>query len=100
LSSWVLRGLEKNVAINTLVQLQPPQLKAVENIARGLAGAEAYDLGRESWEMLVAEFIEQDLEGETALYRSKGGKLLTVEHLSDKSEYADTSAGSMALFTF
>jgi hypothetical protein len=92
--------LENNVSITTLTQLQPTQIKAVEAIARGDAGADVYELGRGSWEELIAEFIEQDLEGEAALYRSNGGKLLAVEHFADQSEYADTSAGSMALFTF
>jgi hypothetical protein len=100
LSSWVMNGLQRKISIGTLAQLQPAQLTAVGEIARGDAGVDTYDLGRESWEKLVAEFIEHDQEGEAALYRSKGGKLLTVEHMSDQSEYADTSAGSMALFTF
>jgi hypothetical protein len=100
LSAWVIKGIEKKVPIQTLVDLPPSELQAVELIAHGEAGADAYDAGRLSWEKLVREFLDADLGSEAALYRSKGGKLVAVEHHADVSEYADTSAGSMAVFSF
>ena len=100
LSSWVLTGLEKKSSIDALEQLDPVHLGHVEAIARGDATADAYDGGRESWERLVREFVEKDPGEEAALYRSRGGRLVSVEHHSDQSEYADSSAGTMALFQF
>jgi hypothetical protein len=99
LSAWVIRGLQKDLAIDTLSQLRASELEAIAAIARGEAGAEAYDVGRASWEQLIVEFVEKGLGEEAELYLSKGGGFLTVEHHSDQSEYADTSAGSMALFS-
>lgn len=100
LSSWVLNGLEKKSSIDALAKLGSVHLGHVEAIARGDATADVYGAGRESWERLVREFIEKDVGEEAALYRSRGGRLVSVEHHSDQSEYADSSAGSMALFEF
>jgi hypothetical protein len=100
LSLWVLSGLEKKSSIDALGKLDPAHLGYVEAIARGDATADAYNGGRESWERLVREFVEKGVGEEAALYRSRGGRLVSVEHHSDQSEYADSSAGTMALFEF
>jgi hypothetical protein len=100
LSSWVLNGLDKKSSFDSLEELDPAHLAYVKAIALGEATADGYESGRGSWERLVREFIEKDVGEEAALYRSRGGRLVSVEHHSDQSEYADSSAGTMALFEF
>lgn len=98
LSPWVLRGLQHQTSIRALSNVPSAELEAIAAIARGAAGAETYEVGRRCWESLIAEFVETDRDSEAALYRSKGGRLMAVEHHADQSEYADMSSGSMAFF--
>lgn len=72
----------------------------VEAIATGNANQATYEQGREAWGQLATDYIHQGLAAEAVLYQSKGAKLVEIEHGVDKSAYADTSAGAMALFRF
>jgi hypothetical protein len=55
---------------------------------------------KEAWELACQEFIEQGHSDEANLYRDHGGILCRIEHNADTSDYADTCAGSMAVFRF
>jgi hypothetical protein len=100
LSEWVLDGIKEKEGIAAVTQLKDSEIKALEAIAGGDLDEKVYNVGKEGWEKLAREYIEKG-NGEAAmLYVSKGGKLVTVEHLTDTSEFANTSGGAMAVFSF
>ena len=100
LSDWVLEGIRTQKGVDTLDNLPEAELKAIEAIAKGDLTDSVYQEGKERWEILAREYVDKNLGAEAALYQSKGGKLVTVEHQADTSEFANTSGGAMALFSF
>jgi hypothetical protein len=97
----VLKGIKEKEGIDAVSKLKEEEIKALEAIAAGGdLDEKVYNVGKDGWEMLAREYIEKGNGGEAMLYVSKGGKLVAVEHLSDTSEFANTSGGAMALFSF
>jgi hypothetical protein len=56
--------------------------------------------GRDAWEEQCVNFIDNGLSGEANLYTNAGGTFSRIEHNADRTEYADTCSGSMAVFRF
>jgi len=102
LSEWVLNGLRNETTIPILQEEDDEVLQDIEKIASGQVtySDPIYQANKDRWERLAQEFVKLGLGGEAALYQSKGASLSSIEHGTDDSEYADTSAGVMALFTF
>jgi hypothetical protein len=100
LSAWVLQGIQMHEHIDTFMKLKEAELKAVESIAVGELDEKVYNAGKEGWEKLAREYLGKRMGEEAALYQSKGGTISTVEHLADTSEFANTSGGAMAIFSF
>lgn len=112
LCDWVVQGLEKEQEIQTLSTLRQAQdqvaFEAVQAIATGtprqghsVVGAGTYRDGQFGWEELAREFLDRGLGEEAALYQSKGGELVAIEHLADHSEaYLKSAGGCMARFFF
>jgi hypothetical protein len=100
LSEWVLAGIKEKEGVDAAKNLKDAEIKALEAIAGGELDEKVYNVGKELWEKLAREYIEKGNGGEAMLYVSKGGKLVSVEHLEDNSEFANTSGGAMAVFSF
>jgi hypothetical protein len=100
LSEWVLNGIKEKEGIDAVTKLKDAEIKALEAIAGGELDEKVYNVGKEVWEKVAREYIEKGNGGEAMLYVSKGGKLVAVEHLVDTSEFANTSGGAMAVFSF
>jgi len=102
LSEWVMTGIKEKEGVDAYKDLSATDLQVLEAIASGalLQDPVAYAAGKEGWERLAREFIEKGQGEEAALYVSKGGKLTAVEHLVDASDFANTSGGAMAVFSF
>jgi hypothetical protein len=99
LSEWVLNGLKEKEGIDAVAKLKDSEIKALEAIAGGDLDEKVYNVGKEGWEKLAREYIEKGNGAEAMLYVSKGGKLVAFER-SDTSEFANTSGGAMAVFSF
>lgn len=54
----------------------------------------------QAWESMCRDFVEAGQSSEAILYQAHGGTLSHVEHQRDTSDYANTCAGSMAVFRF
>jgi hypothetical protein len=100
LSEWVLKGIKEKEGIDAVSKLKEEEVKALQAIAGGELDEKVYAVGKEGWEKVAREYIEKGNGGEAMLYVSKGGKLVAVEHLADTSEFANTSGGAMAVFSF
>lgn len=80
--------------------MNDPEVEAVTAIAEGTASDDVYESGRTAWEDLIKDFIEAKVGDEATLYQSKGAEFVSVEHHADDTDYADTSGGAMARFSF
>lgn len=104
LSEWVLEGIKDEGSVEAVVGLEKADLEALEAIAGGggdlLVDEAVYAKGKADWERLAREYVEKGNGEEAVLYVSKGGKLVSVEHLADTSEFARESGGAMAIFSF
>jgi hypothetical protein len=103
LSEWVLKGIKEKKGIDAVSSLKEAEIKALAAIALAAGGEldeNVYTVGKEGWEKVAREYVEKGNGGEAMLYVSKGGKLVAVEHLADTSEFANTSGGTMAVFSF
>jgi len=100
LSEWVLRGLRNEVSIEALKELSDAEVDAVSAIAEGPVTDSVYETGRDAWEELIGDFLNQNVGDEATLYQSKGAVFVQVEHHSDDTDYADTCGGATALFAF
>lgn len=100
-----MRGLRNELSISCISSFSDKEIDAVNAIAEGLGSTESstnnvYETGRNAWEELAKEFIQSNVGDEATLYQSKGATFLSVEHHADNSDYADTSGGAMAKFSF
>jgi len=69
-------------------------------LTKGAGNKDDYQKVQNAWEKLAMEYLEKGLGKEAALYAAKGAKLTAIQHLTDTSDYANASGGSMALFSF
>lgn len=95
LTDWVLKGVDNRQSIESLARLSDFDLAVVKGIAKG----DVKDTNKAFWEDIVREFVNKRLGEEAALYQDRGGKLVAIEHNADDTEYTDSSAGTMAVFT-
>jgi hypothetical protein len=100
LSEWVLKGIKEKKGIDAVSKLKEEEIMALEAIAGGELDEKGYALGKDGWEKVAREYVEKGNGGEAMLYVSKGGKLVSFEHLADTSGFANTSGGAMAVFSF
>ena len=111
LCDWVMKGIEGKEDIEVLDTLQakdPVTYEAVVAIATGVpreshtvVGMGTFRDGQFGWGELAKEFVHRKLGEEAALFESRGGELITIEHLADHSEiYMKSAGGAMAQFFF
>lgn len=103
LCEFARKSIEENdVAITS--KLDDQSLDACLAIASGIPHADNKDIfraGKDGWQLLAKEFIEQGLAEEVDLYRSNGAEVVRIEHLADTSEkYMKTAGGAMCLLFF
>jgi hypothetical protein len=111
LCDWAVKGIQDREDIDvldTLQQKDPVTYEAVVAIATGVpreshtvVGMGTFRDGQYGWGELAKEFVRRKLGDEAALYESKGGELVNIEHLADHSEeYVKSAGGAMARFFF
>lgn len=111
LCDWVVKGIhdkEDIDVLDTLRQKDPVTYDAVVAIATGVpreshtvVGMGTFRDGQYGWGELAKEFVRRRLGDEAALYESKGGELVSIDHLADHSEeYVKSAGGAMARFFF
>jgi hypothetical protein len=92
LSEWVLKQNTNNDLFAIAI--------AKKNESSISSSSENDDNERDNiWETVAMDFVNQGLSDESNLYREKG-LLNRIEHNADTSEFANTCAGSMAVFRF
>jgi len=101
LSEWVLDLITRNQIHDSSFT---GDIQLLENIARDNTFTnEEYRKCKSAWENLAIQFTKEQIEagaGEAALYAHNGATLSSIEHHSDISEFQNTCAGAMALFSF
>ena len=111
LCEWVAKGIADEEEIELLEKIQnndPKSYEAVVAIATGVpreshtvVGMGTFRDGQYVWGELAKEFVRRKLGEEPVLYESKGGEMVSIEHLADHSEgYIETAGGAMARFFF
>ena len=111
LCEWVTKGIngEKDIQVlETMKKTDPQTYEAVVAMATGVpreghsvVGMGTFRDAQFGWEELAKEFVGRNLGEEAALYQSKGGELVTIEHMADKSDaYIKSAGGAMARFFF
>ena len=100
LSDWV-QSLKDFESIEELQDMDPTTQEALICIARNQA-PDLYTRHKQQWEILAKAFLADptQVNGEAALYQSKGAQLAEILHQADESEFSDTCAGAMAVFEF
>lgn len=91
-----LHGLSEWVQKEKLEGRKENEAKLLNEIANGILDNYDSDL----WQPLAMEYATSGMAGEANLYAEKNGKLIRIAHQADTSEFANTSAGAMAIFHF
>lgn len=112
LCSWVTKCIEGAEESQVLSKLKMGEddasYQAVKAIATGVprpghsvVGVGTYRDGEKGWKALSQEFVQLEKSDEVKLYLSRGGELVSVEHLAEQSEeYLRSAGGAMARFFF
>lgn len=100
LSEWVLKNLNKT-SIDTIASMEEKRVKVLEDILNDTGIHEdIYEKIKLDWEKLAQEFLGKGQSEEAILYESKGGVFSEIIHHADTSDYASSSLGAMATYTF
>mmetsp|Transcript_27769 Transcript_27769/g.41313 ORF Transcript_27769/g.41313 Transcript_27769/m.41313 type:complete len:223 (-) Transcript_27769:32-700(-) len=101
LSEWVAEGIANKKTIATLSSLSIGEIEAIKRLTERISvDDDTYNTAKKGIEMLAKEFLAEGLGEEASLYQSKGGGFVSIDHHADKTDYSDTSFGTMAVFKF
>jgi hypothetical protein len=96
-SSSDIRGMASLHGLSDYVLKQPDASPSVQAIAKNEAQSTCDQV---AWEKLCHDFVEKGMSSEAKMYQEHGGILSHIEHDADASDYANTCAGSIAVFRF
>jgi hypothetical protein len=91
-----LHGLTDWVQKHKLLDRSETEAKILKEIIDG--NQSSYD--KDVWANLAMEYAISGLGGEANLYLSNNGVFDSILHHTDKTDFSDTCAGAMALFSF
>ncbi|CAJ1934168.1 unnamed protein product [Cylindrotheca closterium] len=111
LCDWVDSAIRGNIHSEELSRLQQndqASFEAVQAIATGIprsghsvVGEGTYLDGTAGWKALSVEFLLQGMSKECNLYKQRNARLVSIEHMADRSPaYLQSAGGAMARLFF
>ncbi|KAL3919473.1 MAG: hypothetical protein SGILL_003733 [Bacillariaceae sp.] len=92
-----IRGLAALHGVSEYVLGQSSVSPSIKAIAKNESESTS---DQDEWEKVCHLFVEKGMSTEAKLYQDHGGILSHIEHGADTGDYANTCAGSMAVFRF
>jgi len=111
LCEWVNAAIVGSIHSTELTRLQQndrASFEAVKAIATGVprsghsvVGVGTYRDGEDGWKALAREFVQKSQSGECNLYKKFNSRLVSIEHLAERSpSYLRSAGGAMARLFF